>query len=161
MRAADSARRRAHAQRQAQLGTHTHTHTHKQHCPSPPAADITPVGYHSEGDRGVLLVKMRRNQELKLRAVARKGTGKDHAKWMPVATCVYQVGAAGGCWWLLGGCWWVLVGADGWVGGNLSAVAAPFARLPWLYDLYCPACLPVMPCSSCLRSQSTTPSWTH
>jgi hypothetical protein len=29
-------------------------------------------------------------QELKLRAIARKGIGKDHAKWIPVATAVYQ-----------------------------------------------------------------------
>jgi len=39
----------------------------------------------------ILLVKMRRNQELKLKAIARKGIGKDHAKWMPVATCSFQV----------------------------------------------------------------------
>lgn len=56
----------------------------------PQHPDIHPVGYHDREDKGILLVKMRRNQELKLRAVARKGTGKDHAKWMPVATCVYQ-----------------------------------------------------------------------
>ncbi|KAL4430045.1 hypothetical protein ABPG77_004415 [Micractinium sp. CCAP 211/92] len=58
--------------------------------PPPPPPDIHPVGYHDPADRGILLVKMRRGQELKLRAVARKGTGKDHAKWMPVATCVFQ-----------------------------------------------------------------------
>ena len=67
--------------------------------PAPIAApDIHPVGYHDPGDKGILLVKMRRNQELKLRAVARKGVGKDHAKWMPVATCVFQArtGVQGG-----------------------------------------------------------------
>jgi DNA-directed RNA polymerase II subunit RPB3 len=32
-------------------------------------------------------------QELKLKATARKGLGKDHAKWIPVATATYQYGA--------------------------------------------------------------------
>ena len=40
-------------------------------------------------DRGIPIVKLRHGMALKLRCLARKGVGKDHAKWSPVATAVY------------------------------------------------------------------------
>ena len=73
-----------------------HTHTHPPTAPAPRAADVCPVGYYDPNDKGILIVKMRKGQELKFKAVARKGIGKDHAKWMPVSSCVFKCARGAG-----------------------------------------------------------------
>lgn len=54
---------------------------------------VEPVKYiNEEGDEEdpILIVKLAKNQKIDVQCIVRKGTGKEHAKWSPVATVAVQ-----------------------------------------------------------------------
>ncbi|KAJ2778050.1 RNA polymerase II subunit 3 [Coemansia interrupta] len=51
--------------------------------------DVIPVTEGPE-DRGIILVKMRKGQELNVHCIAKKGVAKEHAKWSPCAAVGFE-----------------------------------------------------------------------
>ena len=57
----------------------------------PAFPNVRPVGYSSDGSTpGIILMRLAKGQRIRLTASLAKGVGKDHAKFQPVATAVFQ-----------------------------------------------------------------------
>ncbi|KAJ3072300.1 45 kDa subunit of RNA polymerase II [Podochytrium sp. JEL0797] len=50
---------------------------------------VTPY-FSSDEDTGVVIVRLRKGQEVRMQCVAKKGTAKEHAKWSPVAAIAFE-----------------------------------------------------------------------
>lgn len=61
------------------------------------SGEVMPVGCRrdmegeAEGEEhGILILKLRKNQEITLKAIAKKGCAKEHAKWSPISSCYFH-----------------------------------------------------------------------
>lgn len=60
---------------------------------------VVPAHFSSEDeegmshDQGILILELGRGQRIKLSAIAKKGIGKEHAKWSPVSTVALKYDA--------------------------------------------------------------------
>jgi len=53
-----------------------------------PESNVGPVKYENEDP--ILICKLRKNQELDINMIAKKGIGKEHSKWSPVSSVIMQ-----------------------------------------------------------------------
>ncbi|KAK0537041.1 RNA polymerase II subunit 3 [Tilletia horrida] len=49
-----------------------------------------PIDFRAGEDMGIVVARLRKGQELHLRCVARRGFGKEHAKWSPIAAVGFE-----------------------------------------------------------------------
>jgi DNA-directed RNA polymerase II subunit RPB3 len=60
-------------------------------CTSEVNQDVKPIDADNENnDHAILIVKLGTNQEISMTCTAKKGIGKEHAKWSPCAVATYQ-----------------------------------------------------------------------
>jgi DNA-directed RNA polymerase II subunit RPB3 len=56
---------------------------------APPGSAVIPTD-SGEEDRGILIAKLSKEQEIRIKCIAKKGIAKEHAKWSPVCGVAYE-----------------------------------------------------------------------
>jgi DNA-directed RNA polymerase II subunit RPB3 len=50
---------------------------------------VRPV-FVNDNDRGILIARLKKNQEIRVKCIAKKGIAKEHAKWSPVCGVAFE-----------------------------------------------------------------------